>query len=138
MALCGISTLSLSAQTTKLPGASTTSAPFGVSVLRLFTYYCYELIVGRLVSWDRKTEQRKAILPIDARGVSKLVAIGDNLYIGCKSAYQSRRTIKTLSNQKSDRRASIMRTKSKMYIALASKYIITEVSMMPMYAGVTK
>lgn len=83
---------------------------------------------GRLVSWDRTTEERRAILPIDARGVSKLVAIGDNLYIGCKSAYQNRRTMKSPSYQKSDKRDSIMRTKSKMYIALASKYIITEVS----------
>lgn len=85
----------------------------------------FPYIPGRLVCWDRDTEERRAILPIDARGVSKLVAIGDNLYIGCKSAYFSAKNLDEKSERRS--RQDVKDAKSKMYIALTSSFLITEV-----------
>ncbi|XP_067938886.1 DENN domain-containing protein 3-like [Watersipora subatra] len=76
---------------------------------------------GRLVVWQKDTEVRRAILPLDARGVSQIVAIGNRLYVGCKNNYATRKH--STSNGHDEERAY---TKSKLYTVDANLYKIYE------------
>ena len=80
---------------------------------------------GRLIVWDKKSESRRAILPLDARGVGQIIAVDNLLYVGCKCPYTSKRSLSGGGLMD----VGETNTKSKLYIINASEFQILEVRM---------
>lgn len=95
----------------------------------MLLYYIHNLIchltVGRLVIWDKVTESRRAILPVESRGIGAIIAVGNCVYVGCKAAYTVRRP-STSKGHISDITES--HSTSKLYIVNALQHQIIEVS----------
>ena len=73
--------------------------------------------------WDKNALNRRAIIPLDARGVGQIIAINNLLYVGCKSAYIARRSL----NGSGLMDEGETNSKSKLYVINARQYMITEV-----------